>query len=241
MNRIRRNPISDLFRGLACYWQGVGWLRRHVRYLFLLFVPIILGFMALILSWQLFFTYEEEVLSWFLFKKPDGFFWSSLYYLGQMLIYLGFLLITFLVGFLTTNVLAAPIYEVVSVAVEKDLYGRVADDLGFWKSIKLIAEEFKKALFVFAISISFLLIPGLNVLAFLCAAFLLGWEFYDYPLARRGWSFTQRLRLVRKDFFAVTAFGLWLIIPFIQFFMVPLAIAGGTKLSLTTLKESLKR
>jgi uncharacterized protein involved in cysteine biosynthesis len=80
-----------------------------------------------------------------------------------------------------------------------------------------------------------LLIPGVNLFAGLIAAFLIGWDFYDFPLARRGWSFKERFNFVTKEFWTVLGFGLWLAIPFVHILLVPLAAAGGTILNLEAL------
>ncbi len=73
------------------------------------------------------------------------------------------------------------------------------------------------------------------------SAILVGWDFYDYPMARRGMLFRARLSYLFKDIWSIMGFGLWMMIPFVQFVLFPLAIAGGTILSYETLKrEDLK-
>ena len=175
-----------------------------------------------------------------LFDKPESFLWLALYYVSLVFVYLGFFVVTLVCCFLLANILAAPVYEMISVAIERDVNGGKVEEVGLWQSVVLIKEEIKKAFFVITISIVMLLIPGVNVIAIVVTAFLLGWDFYDYPLARRGWSFRQRLNFVAAHAWAVTAFGMWLTIPFAQFFLMPMAVAGGTQLSLEHLKNNKK-
>ena len=228
--------LSDGIRGLNAYIKGVGWLRRHPRYLFFLFIPLVCGIGIFAALWDVFLSYEETVIGWILFEPGEGFFSNLLFYICKFFVYLGLLGVSLLSCLLFTNVLSAPVYEWVSIAVEKDLTGSVRE-VGVWEAICLIPEEIKKVFFILVISIVLLLIPGLNVLSIFVTAFLVGWDFYDYPLVRRGVRFRQRLEFVSKDMWAVMGFGMWLVIPFVQFFMMPLAVAGGTILNIQSLQR----
>lgn len=161
----------------------------------------------------------------------------TLYYVGKALLYVSFLILSFVSMILLINVVSSPIYEIVSVAVEKDFTGGPVEEPSLLESMKLMGTELKKVSFIMAVSLVLFIIPGVNLLATLVTAFLVGWDFYDYPTARRGWSFSRRLKFVAKDLLPVTAFGLWLMIPFVQFFMMPLAVAGGTLLNLESLQR----
>jgi CysZ protein len=71
-------------------------------------------------------------------------------------------------------------------------------------------------------------------LKFLVGAWLLAWNFLDYPLSVRGCGVRHRLRWVFTHFGAVTAFGLvWamlLIVPGIFLLILPMGVAGATRL-----------
>ncbi|MDD9952670.1 MAG: hypothetical protein OXT67_14010, partial [Zetaproteobacteria bacterium] len=80
-------------------------------------------------------------------------------------------------------------------------------------------------------SVGCLFVPGLNVLSPLIAAFGAGWDLYDLVLARRGWSFRKRLGFVTQHSGHVLGLGLWMLIPFMQIIIAPLAVAGATVLA----------
>lgn len=225
------HEVRELFRGSAYYWSGVRWLKQHPFYLFLLFVPSLLGLIFMAGAWILFVEYKTEIVRQLLFEPGAGWAWTFLYYAAKGILYLAALVLSFLTGLLTANVLSAPLYELVSCAIERDVRGSVAE-ISFWRSLRLIPEELKKVLLILLTSLAFFLIPGLNLLALLVTAFLVAWDFYDYPMARRGWPLRTRLRFVMKDFWAVLGLGLWLIIPLTQFVLIPLAVAGGTLMNL---------
>ncbi len=237
------NPVARAFYGFRTYLRGIQWLWGHKRYLALSFIPTLIGLAMLGASWGYFFSHLDQMISLFIFDKPTEWYWLIGYGLLYAFTFLMILGISLLGSLLLINVVASPLYEIVSCAVEKDLLGRV-ESISFWHTLKLMGEELKKIGCILGLALISLLVtswvPGLNILALLFTAFLVGWEFYDYPLARRGWRFRDRLSFVMKDVWSVTAFGLWMLIPFMQFFLVPLASAGATILALEGLMEHQK-
>jgi uncharacterized protein involved in cysteine biosynthesis len=71
-------------------------------------------------------------------------------------------------------------------------------------------------------------------IAFVVSALGLAWELLDHPLSRRGMTFGERLRWIKGSFFAVLGFAiaaqLFLLIPGLDLFLVPVGVAGATKL-----------
>lgn len=231
-------PVDETVRGLKTYLAGVRWLRANPRYLLLLLVPAILGvfFLAAGVGW--FAGNDERILNWVLFTKPeDSWFMLVIYYLCKVLLYLATIVFVFIASFLLMNVIASPIYEMVSIAVERDVTGRDIPGQSLKETFYVMVVELKKVVLILTVSLVLLIVPGINLLSTVVAAFLIGWDFFDYPLARRGWSFSQRVDLVRREFFSVFGFGLWLVIPVVQIVLVPLAVAGGTLLNLEALKK----
>jgi CysZ protein len=230
-------PIQDTKQGVQAFGRGWRWLRARPRYLALLFVPALLGLLSMAgaLSW--FAAYDDQIVGRLLFAKPERWYLLTLYYGLWALAYGAAVLVTLIVSMLVANIAAAPFYEIVSVAVEREVTGRAPPELGLWGNVRVAWVEVKKAAFIIVVSIILLFIPGLNVISVLLSAFLIGWNFFDYPLARRGWSFRERLAFVRREFWSVLGFGLWLVIPFAQIVMMPLAVAGGTMLGLEALRR----
>ncbi len=235
------NPATKSIYGFITYLRGIRWLSKNKKHMFMLFLPTVLGLIALAIGWGYFFANDTTLIAMVLPDKPEAWYWLVIYWLGYAITYIGFLALSAMTCLLITNVVTSPIYDLVSAAVERDLTGKV-EEVSLARSLVLMGEEVKKVLFILSISIvSFLVtsfIPGASIISLLLTAFLIGWDFYDYPLARRGWKFKERLAFVTKDAWAVTAFGLWLIIPFLQFILMPLAIAGGTIITVESLAKS---
>jgi len=71
-------------------------------------------------------------------------------------------------------------------------------------------------------------------LAFAVSALGLAWELLDHPFSRRGLGFGDRLRWIKESFFAVLGFAIaaqvFLLIPGVDLFLLPVGIAGATRL-----------
>jgi CysZ protein len=71
-------------------------------------------------------------------------------------------------------------------------------------------------------------------LGFLTTAWLLAWNFLDYPLSLRGLGVIARLRWAVRHFDEFTVFGaVWaflLIVPGLFFVILPMGVAGATRL-----------
>ncbi len=225
------NPIRELARGSRTYWLGVKWLRQHPIWFLVLFIPTVLGFALMVGSLLLFWEYQAEIMRSLLFQPGDGWIWVLVYYACKAFLFVAALGLSLLVGLLSANIIAAPIYEWISCAVERERYGRVVE-ISFWRSLQQIPEELKKVLLILLISILFFMVPGLNLVGIFVAGSLVAWDSYDYPMTRRGWTLRQRLMGARQDYGAILGMGLWLVIPFAQFILMPMAIVGGTLLSL---------
>jgi CysZ protein len=79
--------------------------------------------------------------------------------------------------------------------------------------------------------------PALAVtipLKFLIAGWLIAWDFLDYPLGLRGLGIRARLDWFGRQFGAVTAFGaawsLLIIVPGIVLILLPMGVAGATRM-----------
>lgn len=182
----------------------------------------------------LFFANSESWIGHFIFERPESFLGLAGYWLAYGSAYLGLGFICLLLGFVFPLIVASPFYDYVSMKVEESVTGKKAAEMGFVRSILLMGEELKKVLFVLFCSIIALFIPLLNIVV---PVWMMSWEFYDYPLVRRGLSFRERLNRVGTDFFEVLGFSVWFLIPFVQVLLIPLAVAGASLLAVESIEN----
>lgn len=229
--------FRQLCRGLYSFLRGVKWLRHHPLMLGLLFLPMMLGLTLLVAGWSLFYGYQELVFEWILFSPPESWWGLGFYYLIKGILWLAVFLSGLIFYALLISILSSPVYDYVSLVVERSVTGGPAAEISFMDSVRLMGEEAKKALFILTLSFGILMIPGLNLLTPVVTAFCVGWEVYDFPLARRGWSFRQRLRFVWQHGCSVSGLGFWLLIPGLQFILMPLAVVGASLLATEDIKK----
>jgi len=230
-------PFRQTFVGISYFPKGLRWLKKHPRYLFLLILPIFMGLAFFALGWLVFSYFYQDLLDFFLFAKPEVWYGIVAYYVLSSFLYVVLFVLVILSSILLTNIVASPFYEIVSIAVEKDITGKNPPDMYWRDSLRLILEELKKVCFIFFITSLLVFIPGVNVISIVLIAAFVGWDFFDYPLSRHGWGFRRRLNEFRRHFWEVMGLGLWLMLPFVQIIFMPLAIVGGTMLGVDIMKE----
>lgn len=228
------DSLGQFIGGFKIFLTGVQWLRSRPKLFMFSFLPLVLGVVVAVSLLWAFINNFNSWLDFVLFDQPDTGIMLIIYYLAYASSVVGILLLCFLIGFLLPSVIASPFYDYVSMKVEEDVTGNKAVEISFLKSFLLIYEEAKKAVLIIAISLVALFIPFLNIAV---PAWMLSWESYDYPLARRGLSLKQRLSYVSRDFWSIAGMAVWFVVPIVQFLLLPLAVAGGTMLALRNIDQ----
>ncbi|MCX6119562.1 MAG: EI24 domain-containing protein [Proteobacteria bacterium] len=232
---------SQFWEGVRGYWRGVRWLIKHPGVFVLLSLPWMFAVLALGMGLRAFWVHggpwlNQMLIGWFPGGNSE---WHLMFLLLviKVLAWFSAFIICLVVSSAVLGILSSPIYEFISVRVEQEILGRERVDIPWSRYPSLLFGEVVKAVIVTLVPLVMLVIPGVNLFAGLVAAFLLGWDFYDYPLARRGWSIRERWSFVRREFWTVLGFGFWLAIPLLQIILVPMAVAGGTILNVEALKR----
>ena len=231
---------KDFATGVEGYWRGVRWLISKPAMLLLLLVPLAFAILAFAggmwLFWEMGNAWLTKLLMAWFSNWSDHWAWGLAYTVVKALMWFSILLVCLVSALGVLGIVSAPVYELISAKIERELLGKSRHAVPLSQMPRLMMGEVVKALIITLIPIGLMLVPGVNLFAGLIAAFLLGWDFYDYPLARRGWSFSKRWRFVLSEFWTVVGFGIWLIIPVVQILFVPMAVAGGTILNIEALQ-----
>jgi uncharacterized protein involved in cysteine biosynthesis len=226
--------MGGLFRGFFSYGRSLSWLKAHPQSFLLLLIPVVLGFASFAFIGVGILQYSDHIIDYVVFSKPENYFYLVAYYIVIGLLYLAIFSLAVLISFLVSVVLSSPIYEIVSLRVEKSITGRDVEEFSifdFKAQFTIIKAELYKWLFIISVSLVILLIPVLNAISVFVTAFLLGWDYYDLSLARKGLTFSKRLSFVTRHALEVFGLGLILLIPFAQFVLGPVAVVSGTILS----------
>lgn len=189
------------------------------------------------------FVYGADWLTAALVGAPETV-WG---HLGGWLLEVVLAIVALVTAMLVALVLAQPLsgfaLEAVVLAQERALLGENRPRSTFlaalWTSTRATTMMLVVGGIVYSVlfAIDFAFPPALAVtvfVRFVAAAWLLAWNFLDYPLSLRGLGVIARLRWAVRHFDEFTVFGvLWaalLVVPGLFFVILPMGVAGATRL-----------
>lgn len=184
----------------------------------------------------------EGFIAWMQSKVPAWLQWLE--WVLWPLFVLALLIVVFYTFTLVANLLAAPFNGLLAEKVELHLTGRPLSEGGGIKKVLIdlvptLIDELRKLLYMLLWAVPFLLlflVPGINVAApilwFLYTAWMLAFEYSDYPMGNHALKLrAMRRRLRRRRAlalgFGATAAGMTMI-PVLNFVVMPSAVAGAT-------------
>lgn len=230
----------DCFSGFGLLFQSG--VKRYVLIPFLINLGLF-SFATKLMTEQLDIWIEKLLPSWL----------SWLEWLIWPLFAIAMFLIVFYTFTVIANLIAAPFNSLLSARIEANLTGKKPEDINADGLIKLtvrtIKSELQKIFYAIKWFIPLLIItfiPVVNVAApflwILFAVWFFALEYNDYPLANRGHFFEQVKTYNRQNRMRSLGLGtavfLMTSIPVVNFFAMPVAVAGATKL--TTKVDQLK-
>ena len=171
-----------------------------------------------------------------------------------VLVYLAIAFYTFT---LVANLIAAPFNSLLAEKVEAHLSGQTAGSDGsiidMLKDIGgSILSELRKLLYFLIRAIPLLvlfLIPGINIIAgiiwFIFSAWMLAIEYSDYPMGNHSMLFPDQRRTLKGNKMYALGFGSATLtatmIPVVNFFAMPVAVAASTAMWVDHWKDNLPR
>lgn len=166
------------------------------------------------------------------------------------------LALLFFMAFLFTllaNFIGAPFNGLLAERVEAHLVGDVTTPaptvIELIKTIpRLMGSELAKLLYLVLCLVPLLIlqfIPVVNIIApallFLFGAWMFSLEYMDYPMGNHGALFRDVRRRMRQNRKAAYGFGcvvsLFSIVPFVNLFIMPVAVAGATALYVDHIRD----
>lgn len=238
-------------------YLGTGWrlirqpgLKRFVVLPLLVNIVVFLG-----LGWLLFGQFEQWLgsIGW-LDKHGD---WWIVSALATVFKWVAGLVLLFALSYaftLLANVVGAPFNGLLAEKVEAHLSGEpLGNESGsvFWALLKsvpgtLVSEIGKLLYLALWMVLLFLLhfIPVINFVApfllFLFGAWMIAVEYIDYPMGNDGHRFKTVRQTLRKNRRMALGFGLpvsvLVMVPVVNLFIMPIAVAGATALYFERLK-----
>lgn len=151
---------------------------------------------------------------------------------------------TFYTFTIVANLLAAPFNAILSERVEARLHNRPVPEFQGYKTLPAIISrtfrsEAQKLMYMlkwFVVLLIITFIPVVNVISPFAWAFFGAWmlavEYIDYPMGNHELYFQDELKALKRHRTYALGFGGTLsamtLIPFVNFFVMPIAVAGAT-------------
>lgn len=228
---------------------GVLYLVRGLKLIFSDFAILRLALAPALVNIVLFgvlfmsFNYFAYEISAYVFdQSSQAWYWYAISTMVGILLFLASILVV-LFGFVAIGlIVAAPFNDMLASAIERKVTGNVAEVK--MSLLKLaghtMKNEAKKMSIIITVQLALLLVnlvPGIGQAIFLIAspcfmALVMTYEFTGYTLDRRGLSFAQKRAYLKSHLGRSMGFGLavaaTVLIPLLNFMLLPLAVAGGT-------------
>lgn len=231
---------QGFFNGAGYALRGFGLITRPGVRRFVvipLLINLILFSTAIIwgYSWM-----NEQVLG----RLPEWLEWLS--WLIIPLFSITTAIIVFFTFTIIANLIGTPFNSVLSEKIEKHLAGVSIDQKSSLvslagESVVSIFTEVKKLFYLGLLAIPLVIlsfIPGLNAIApfawFAFSSWMLAFEYCDYPMGNHRLTFGQQKTVLRNNRGLSYGFGstvfVMTMIPGLNFFVMPVAVAGATAL-----------
>ena len=226
--------------GIRAFAEGFR-LARHPALRHYIWIPALISLVVITVGLYFGFDYMTGLSERTIAQLPDWLGWLDVVLLPLMYL-IGVFGGAWLFALLAV-LIASPFLGALSGALEKLCFGKAPNpESGLWTDISSsLAREGRKLLYhlprllaVFLIT----LIPVVNLAApaiwLLFGAWTMAVQFVDYPTENRQEPFAVTLDKLRDHRGAALAFGLCatvaLMIPLLNFLLIPVAVAGGTLL-----------
>ena len=233
--------MKDMFAGPAYLIEGFSLIRKPGLRRFVV-MPLLVN--VLLFGGLIWFAYSwvDGASQYLIGKLPEWLQWLS--YIVVPFFVLTSLVIIFYSFSIVANLIAAPFNGLLAEAVEAHLTGSSLQ--GDWRQVvrdilPSVFSELRKLVYFAPRGLPLLLlmlVPVVNVVAavlwILFSAWMMTVQYIDYPMANHSLFFKeQRARLRKRPLLAWSFGGLVMLctmIPVVNFFVMPSAVAGATSI-----------
>ncbi len=240
--------ISDLGRGTAYLAKGVQLIKDpEIRsYVVIPLTINIVCFAGLIwYGFSMFNPMVDSIMSYVpgFLDFLEVFLWVFISLLTAFTIFLIFTPIA--------NIIAAPFNALMSEKIEQKLTGTLSDsDINLSELMfNAVKSQFRKLLYIALWVLALLLvsiIPIINFIApflwIILGSWLLCLEYMDYPMGNHDITFDNQKKILKSKRGMSLGFGLGTLvitsIPFVNFFAIPIAVAGATAMWVEQFSEA---
>lgn len=205
-------------------------------------IPVAINILLFIGAFFLLRHFVSEFNAWFLHYLPTWLHWLS--YILWFLFFISFFIV-FIYAFVTlANLISAPFNSLLSEKVENYLTGHTSSSLSLFENIKDVPRIIGRQLGILGyylpraiLLLILFFIPVVHIIApflwFLFNAWFLAFTYIDYPTDNHRVPLTDVRVWLKQNRFTSLGFGMAVLVatmvPFLNLFAIPAAVAGATK------------
>ena len=243
--------MQDLFKGANYLFRGFGLIHqkgiRRFAYIPMAINTLLFAF-AIWLSTSKFDQWIHNMIPSWIPEWLLGWIMWLIWPLFAALL----LAVIFFTFSIIANILAAPFNGPLAEAVETKLLGQAPKGMDISEIIKdapsMIWNEIRKLVYVLMWMIPLFIfswVPILNIVApvlwIVFSSWMLAIDYHDYPMGNHLIKFPQQRKLLSQKRSLALGFGVATLgatmIPFVNFLVIPAAVAGATALYLERIKD----
>ncbi len=245
-NLLTQNPVGHFSRGFFSPFRSLALLKNRPRLLLYILIPFLINLTvftgAVYLGLDFFGSTVVEHI-----PQGEAWYWSILYWFLWVVAVLLTSVLVFFSFTVVGNIVASPFNDLLSERTEQVLTGQTNDEsfslAQFARDAgKTVLMELRK-MWVFVVVMLLILplnlIPGVGnalytVLAIMLTLFFLSVEYLSFTMVRKRQFFGDQRRFIFAHKFLMLGFACGIMtllaIPFVQFFCIPLAVIGATRI-----------
>lgn len=243
--------IKEFALGLSYVGKGFRFFFNHRKLWPYAVIPTLINLIVLVLLIFALIHYFSDISTWIfgtarteihtgIISKILGTTLDVLIFIAKLIIFLVLFIFLFVTTYVISMIISAPFNDLLSEKVEEIVSAQPAPAFSmnrFARSLKrTIFVETQKAVFFITIPLFLLILNLLPVLgsliyliiANLFASFAIGFNFLDYPMSRKLWTFTNSLRFAWSKKYLVSGFGIVVLIPLFPYIFSSPLVTGGT-------------
>ncbi|MEA3466064.1 MAG: sulfate transporter CysZ [Thermodesulfobacteriota bacterium] len=241
-----KNGINGFVAGFFSLWKAFCFIRNNSSLYKYVAIPLIIN--VVVFSGTAYWGFDlfNQLVGQY-FAPNDAWYWQIVASVIKLLAALVTLVIVFFTFTVLGNFIAAPFNDVLSERTEQLISGQLLDERFSLRQIgkdlwRVMQDEVRKMSLFILLMILLLVVnmlPGIGSLIYavcsvLLTVFFLIVEYTGYVFSRKHQGFKEQRRFIAANRMTTLGFGLavmcTLLIPFVQFLTIPLAVVAATHL-----------
>lgn len=245
-NLIKHSPVGNFSRGFLSPFRSLGFLRSKPRLVLYMLIPFLINVMVFVGVVYLGLDFFGSTAAAYI-PQGEAWYWTLLSWLFWVIAVLLTVILVFFSFTVVGNLIASPFNDLLSERTEALLTGSDIDEAFSWrqffsdagKSILMEARKMWVFVLVMLMILPLNLVPGIGnavytMLALGLTLFFLCVEYLSFVMVRKHQFFQEQRQFIFSRKFLMLGFGCGVLavlaIPLFQFFCIPLAVIGATRL-----------